>query len=164
VVTREVVANNEKVTLFGFDHDMNDQNLLKGLLLAAVALAFGLGAFRYPIGEFSRAGPGLFPLVISGILMVIAIVSIVRSRFVERVPLDFSIRNIVIIMVALCGFALVSQYVNMVLGIAFMVFVSTIAGDSYSWQRNLKISIALIVVAYAFHYLLGLNLPLPGPY
>jgi hypothetical protein len=103
VVTREVVANNEKVTLFGFDHDMNDQNLLKGLLLAAVALAFGLGAFRYPIGEFSRAGPGLFPLVISGILMVIAIVSIVRSRFVERVPLDFSIRNIVIIMVALCG-------------------------------------------------------------
>ena len=73
---------------------MNDQNLLKGLLLAAVALAFGLGALRYPIGDFSRAGPGLFPLVISGILLVIAIASIIRSRFVQRVPVDFSIRNI----------------------------------------------------------------------
>ncbi|MBN9406968.1 MAG: tripartite tricarboxylate transporter TctB family protein [Burkholderiales bacterium] len=143
---------------------MNDQNLLKGLLLAAVALAFGLGAFRYPIGAFSRAGPGLFPLVISGILLLIAIVSIIRSRFVERVPLDFSIKNIVIIMIALCAFAVVSQYVNMVLGIVLMVFISTIAGDNYSWRRNTKISVALIAVAYAFHYLLGLNLPLPGPY
>jgi len=163
-VTREVVANNEKVTLFGFDLDMNNQNLLKGLLLAAVALAFGVGAFRYPIGSFSRAGPGLFPLVISGILMVIALITIIRSHFVPRVPLDFSIRNIVIIMIALCGFAVVSQYVNMVLGIIFMVFVSAIAGEGYSWQRNVKISLVLIAVAYAFHYLLGLNLPLPGPY
>ena len=163
-MTREVVANNEKVTLFGFDLDMNNQNLLKGLLLAAVALAFGVGAFRYPIGSFSRAGPGLFPLVISGILMVIALITIIRSHFVPRVPLDFSIRNIVIIMIALCGFAVVSQYANMVLGIAFMVFFASLAADNYSWLRNVKIAVALIAVAYAFEYLLGLNLPLPGPH
>ena len=28
----------------------------------AISLAFGLTSLRYPIGEFSRAGPGLFPL------------------------------------------------------------------------------------------------------
>ena len=104
------------------------------------------------------------PLVISGILLVIAIASIIRSRFVQRVPVDFSIRNIVIIMIALCGFAAVSQYANMVLGIAFMVFFASLAADNYSWLRNVKITVALIAVAYAFEYLLGLNLPLPGPH
>lgn len=143
---------------------MNNQNLLRGLLLAAIALAFGIGALRYPIGEFSRAGPGLFPLMVSCVLMVIALAIIIRSRFVPRIPLDFSIKNIMIIMVALCGFAVVSAYVNMVVGIVFMVFVATTAGSSYSWLRNIKISVALVAVAYAFQYFLGLNLPMPGLY
>jgi len=143
---------------------MNDQNLLRGLLLAAIALAFGLGATRYPIGEFSRAGPGLFPLMVSCLLGVIALSIIIRSRFVKRIPLDFSIKNIVLIMVALCGFAVVSEHLNMVFGITFMVFVSTIAGTTYSWKRNIKITVALIAVAYAFQYLLGLNLPMPNLY
>ena len=139
---------------------MNDQNLLRGMLLVAIALAFGLGALNYPIGHFSRAGPGLFPLMVSCLLGAIGVVVIVRSRFVKRIPLDFSIRNIVLIMVALCGFSVISQYLNMVFGIAFMVFVSTIAGTSYSWLRNLKITAVLVAVAYAFQYFFGLNLPL----
>ncbi|MGB3072086.1 MAG: tripartite tricarboxylate transporter TctB family protein [Ottowia sp.] len=143
---------------------MNDQNLLRGLLLAAIAAAFGIGATRYPIGEFSRAGPGLFPLMVSCLLMVIALAVIVRSRFVKRIPIDFSIKNIVLIIVALCGFAVVSQFLNMVFGIAFMVFVASIAGRPFSWVRSLKITVALVAVAYAFQYFLGLNLPMPGLY
>jgi hypothetical protein len=41
-----------------------------------------------------------------------------------------------------------------------MVFCSTLAGTSYSWWRNVKISAGLIAMALALQYLLGLNLPL----
>jgi len=53
----------------------------------AIALAFGLTALRYPIGDFSRAGPGLFPAMISGMLLVIGVATVVRSFLVEGVPL-----------------------------------------------------------------------------
>ena len=139
---------------------MNDRNLVRGLFLAAIALTFGLGALRYPIGDFSNAGPGLFPLLVSSLVLVIAVVTIVRSRFVEPVRLNFNLKNIALILLGLCGFAVISKLLNMMAGIVFMVFVASLAGSSYSWRRNLKISAGLIAVAFAFQKLLGLNLPL----
>jgi hypothetical protein len=139
---------------------MNDQNLVRGFVLIAISLAFGLTALTYPIGHFSRAGAGLFPLMVSGLLLLIGVSTVVRSHFVQKVPLDFKLRNIAIILASLCGFALVSHFVDMTAGIVFMVFCAAFAGTSYSWMRNVKVAAGLIAVAFAFQKLLGLNLPL----
>ena len=140
---------------------MNDANLARGLVLIAISLAFGLQSLRYPIGEFSRAGPGLFPLMVSALLLLIGVITVVRSRFVERVRLEFNIKNIAIILASLCGFAVISERVNMIAGIVFMVFCASFAGTAaYSVVRNLKIAAGLILVALAFQKLLGFNLPL----
>ena len=126
-----------------------------------ISLPFGLQALRYPIGDFARAGPGLFPLMVSSLLLLIGVSTVVRSRFVERVHLDFQMKNISIILASLCGFALISHFLNMTVGIAFMVFCASFAGSSrYSVMRNLKIAAGLIAVAFAFQRLLGFNLPL----
>jgi uncharacterized membrane protein len=140
---------------------MNDRNLVRGLFLLAISLAFGLTAARYPIGDLARAGPGLFPLMIAGLLGLIAVITIIRSRFVDHVPLEFKPKNITLILGALCGFALVSHFVNMILGIVVMVFIASFAGKSkYSVMRNVYISIGLVLIALAFQKLLGFNLPL----
>jgi hypothetical protein len=139
---------------------MNDRNLLKGLFLIAIALVFGLGALRYSIGHLERAGPGFFPLMVSSILFLLGAAMIVRSRFSERVPMYFNLRNIVIIMASLAGFALLSGYVNMITGIVFLVFSSTLAGTSYSVVRNVIIAAVLIGIAFVFEKGLGLQLPL----
>jgi hypothetical protein len=139
---------------------MNNLDLVRGLFLVAISLAFGLASFRYPIGQFSRAGPGMFPLLVSCLLLLIGLIMVVRSRFVERVHLNFSMKNIALILSSLCGFAVLSEHLNMVVGIMFLVFCASFAGTSYSVVRNLKISAGLIAVAFAFQRLLGLNLPL----
>ena len=139
---------------------MMDRNLARGLFLAAVSLAFGLGSLRYPVGDFAHAGAGLFPFMVSCLLFVVAIVTIIRSRFVEKVPLAFNVRNIGLLMTALCGFALVSSFINMVAGIVFMVLVASFAGSPTSWMRKAQIAAGLVIVAFAFQKLLGLNLPL----
>ena len=126
----------------------------------AISLTFGLEAARYPTGSFSRPGAGMFPLMVSGLLFLIGVTTVVRSRFVERVKLDFSLKNIALILLSLCGFALVSEHVNMIAGIVFMVFCASFAASSYSVLRNLKICAGLIAVALAFQKLLGFNLPL----
>jgi NADH:ubiquinone oxidoreductase subunit K len=126
----------------------------------AIALAFGLTSLRYSIGDFSRAGPGLFPALVSSLLFVIGVVTVIRSRLVDKVRLDLNLKNIAIILASLCGFALISEHVNMIAGIVFMVFCSTMAGTSYSWVRNIKISAGLVTMALVLQKLLGLNLPL----
>ena len=139
---------------------MNNRNLLKGVFLIAFSLVFGLTALRYPLGSFGRAGPGLFPVLVSGLLLLLGIASVIRALLTERVPFDGTVRNIVIVLLSLCGFALASQYVNLIAGIAVLVFVSTLAGSSYSVKRNLKITAVLIVIAFGFWKGLGLQLGL----
>ncbi|MDB5883763.1 MAG: tripartite tricarboxylate transporter TctB family protein [Ramlibacter sp.] len=140
---------------------MNDRNLVRGLFLIAISLGFGLVALRYPRGDFSRSGPGMFPLIVSSLLLLIGVITLVRSRYVERVPMTFNATNIALILGSLCGFAVISEYVNMIAGIIFMVFFASTAGSAkYSVVRNIKIAAGLIAVGLAFQKLLGFNLPL----
>jgi hypothetical protein len=140
---------------------MNDRNFVRGLFLTALALGFGLISLHYPRGDFARAGPGMFPLIVSSLLLLIGVITIVRSRYVEHLPLAFNARNIALILGSLCGFAIISEHVNMIAGVIFMVFFASIAGSAkYSIVRNLKIAAGLVVVALMFQKLLGFNLPL----
>ena len=139
---------------------MTNRNLLRGLFLVAISLAFGLGSLKYPTGSFERAGPGLFPLLVSSLLFLLGVITVVRAFLVERAPLNFNVRNISLILGSLCGFALISEYVNMILGIIFMVFVAAMAGTSYSVMRNVKITVFLVAMAFFFQKVLGVQLPL----
>lgn len=139
---------------------MNNRNFVRGMVIMAIALLFGGVALTYSVGTVARSGPGLFPLMISGFLFVIGAITAIRSFFLERVEVDYNVKNIALILTSLVGFAVISEYVNMILGIVFLVFCSTFAGTSYSVVRNIKISIGLIAVAFAFKNFLGLSLPL----
>ena len=139
---------------------MNDRNLARGLFLVAISLAFGLTALRYPIGDFARAGAGLFPVVVSSMLLLIGIATVVRSRFVAKIPMDVHFKNIGVILGSLCAFAVITLFVNMLTAIVAMVFIATLAGKNYSWKRNVKISIGLVLMAFVFAKFLGMNLPL----
>lgn len=139
---------------------MNNRTLVRGLFLVAVSLFFGLGSLQYKIGTLGRAGAGLFPLIVSGLLLLIGVATVIRAHFVERERVEFNVRNIALVMASLVGFALLSEHINMTLGIIFMVFCSTFAGTSYSVVRNLKISAGLLAIAFAMSKLLGVNLPL----
>ena len=140
---------------------MNDRNLLKGLFLILIALAFGIGATNYPIGRVERAGPGFFPLMVSSLLGLLAVFMVVRSRFTRRVPMDFHMKNISIILASLVGFAVFSRYLNMISGIVVLVFVAGFAANTaYSIRRNAAIAAVLIGIAFVFQRGLGLQLPL----
>jgi hypothetical protein len=139
---------------------MNNLNFVRGLCVMAIALLFGLASRKYDLGELSRAGPGLFPLIVSCLVFLIGLITVVRARFVTSVPVNYNMKNIALVLTGLCGFAVLSEHVNMIVGILFLVFCASFAATSYSVVRNLKISAGLIVIAFMFRNLLGLQLPL----
>lgn len=89
-----------------------DRNLIRGFVLMALAVGFGLPSVSYSLGSLGRAGPGMFPFIVSCMLFVIGVITVVRARLVKPVPLNFQVRNISIILGSLCGFALLSHYLN----------------------------------------------------
>lgn len=139
---------------------MPSQSLARGLFLALVAAFFAGTALTYRVGDFSRAGPGLFPLIVGGLLMVLAILTLVQSRLEASPPFQFNLKNIALIMGALIGFVLISKHLSMLVAVAFLVCVASFAGTNVSWRRNVTTSIGLMLIAYAFQRFLGLNLRL----
>ncbi len=139
---------------------LNDKTLVRAIFLIAIALLFGTWSMRYNVGTFGRAEPGLFPLLVSGLLLLIGALTFLKARLTTPAPLDFRIKNACIVLGSLCGFPLISQYLNMTLGIVFLVFVSTWAGTSYSVVRNIKVCVGLVAIALALKFLLNVNLPL----
>ncbi|MBE7243962.1 tripartite tricarboxylate transporter TctB family protein [Methylobacterium sp. A49B] len=139
---------------------MPDQNLARGAFVVAVALFFGLGALRYPIGTLARTGPGLFPVIVSGLLLVLGLLMLVQSRLAAREPLQFNVGKIALVMLGLGGFVVVARYVSMLPAILVLVFVVSYAGTAPSWRRSLGISAGLAVIAFLFQRFLGLNLRL----
>ena len=127
----------------------------------ALVVGFGLPSIGYSLGSLGHAGPGLFPFAVSCMLFLIGVVTVVRARLVAPVPLNFQFRNIGVVLGSLCGFALVSHFVNMLAGIVVLVSASGFAGAApYSVVRNLKITAVLVAIAFMFQKLLGVSLPL----
>lgn len=137
---------------------MVNQNAVRGVVLSAIALCFGLTALRYPIGSFAHAGAGLFPLLVSSLLLLLGVITLVKAGFEAATPFAFAWRNIGIILLSLLVFVGAAQVASIVLGIVLLVMVSSLAATAYSWKRVLAVSVALIAVALAFQKLLGLNL------
>ncbi|QCG90326.1 tripartite tricarboxylate transporter TctB family protein [Azospirillum sp. TSH100] len=126
----------------------------------AIALFVIANAIQYPIGDLAHAGPGMFPLIVSGILLVLASISVLQSRFLKAVPFSFNVKNIGLLLSSLIGFVVSSHFVNALLGIFVMVFIAGSVAATYSWKRNLQIAIGLAIVALAFQEILGLHLGL----
>jgi hypothetical protein len=65
---------------------MANQNAVRGVVLSAIALCFGVTALRYPIGSFAHAGAGLFPLLVSALLLLLGLITLIRPGSSRRSP------------------------------------------------------------------------------
>jgi Tripartite tricarboxylate transporter TctB family len=134
-------------------------HVLRSVALLAFAALFGWQASKLNLGTFSRAGPGLFPLMVCGLLALIAILMLIESRFEPYEAVSGSAKSIFFVIAGIIGFAFLAHW-SVIPAVLFLVFVSSFAGSDYSVVRCLQISAALIAIAAGFRYGLGVNLRL----
>jgi hypothetical protein len=92
---------------------MLNSQALRGLFLVLISALFGFSSLDYKIGQFSKAGPGLFPLVISSMLFLIGLAMVIKSRFIASEPLHFNPKknqHHYHQLVRLCGFIQLFEY------------------------------------------------------
>lgn len=136
-------------------------------VLAAVAVAYLIAARRYPVDTLATPGPGLFPLVTGGALLVVALWQFAAAGRAERTPAariadrrPGSRRNPLILSVALVLFTIALPRLGFVATAFALVLVASRLMGVRSWWRAALLAVG-ITVASRIVFVSWLGVPLP---
>ena len=143
------------------------KDLLAGLVFIGFGLAFAITASTYEVGTALRMGPGYFPLVLGGLLVVlgiaIAVSGVVTGQGGELGPVPW--KAAVLLVAALVFFGFTVRGLGLVPSLLVTVFLTAMAG-----RRARPIPAAVVAVSLTalslliFVVVLQLRLPYFGPW
>ena len=130
------------------------------MLIASGALAIVI-ARNYAFGTSLRMGPGYFPTVLGGLLIVagvyLAAVSLKRH---EKLSGNWSIRALIVLPVALVLFGLLMEHTGFIPAMIVLIFGSALASKEFKFVEVLLLSIGLTAFCVVL-FIWGLGLPYP---
>jgi putative tricarboxylic transport membrane protein len=142
-----------------------------GTFLLLLGLTVFLTCLTYPIGSLSSPGAGLFPLLGSVILMILAVIMIVQTflkkDLAESSPDRFFSSKEAPQRILTCFIALLAfRYLLPVIGFSpttfvFILIASRFLGN-YNWKVSLFFSLITSISVYYFFQVL-LHVPMPTP-
>ena len=143
------------------------KDVLAGVTFVGFGLAFAAGALTYEVGSPLRMGPGFYPLLVGGLLVVLGGIIAVKPR-PEDEPGALTrpaVRATLLIIGAVVLFGLTVRGLGLVPSIFIASFMSALAGRQTSPLAALLLAAGLTVVSIlVFVVGLRLNLPLLGPW
>ncbi|MCM2502830.1 tripartite tricarboxylate transporter TctB family protein [Aureimonas altamirensis] len=140
----------------------NAPDLLAGLLFIVLG-AIGLLAGRdLEMGTLAAMGSGFLPNMISGFVVLVGLFVLALS--VRGEPADIgtiALRPIVILLVAIGGYAIAAQYLGFVIGALWVVVIGSLADRSWRPLEMACLAIGLtIFTTVVFVFGLGVQMPL----
>jgi len=134
------------------------QDLLAGLLFAAIGMAGIWLGTGYDMGTALSMGPGYFPVLVFGALALVGLVIAGKAFLTEGPPLSgMPLRPLLAILGALLLFWALAERAGFIAASLAMVAVSFFAEDNAGLLRRLAFGVALVLVsAFVFVRLLGL--------
>lgn len=142
------------------------KDLLAGLVFIGFGLAFGIASLGYDLGTALRMGPGYFPLILAGILVVLGIATVIKAVLdPETSPLGpLPWKGILLLTAALFIFGFTVRPLGLVPSVLIAVFLSAFASERNGLVRAAVLAVGLTAFCIVvFVYALGLPLPLFGP-
>ena len=133
-----------------------------GLMFAGTGLAFTIGAVaNYQMGTAVRMGPGYFPAVLGGLLVVLGLIIFFTSLVAEGPPVPrILFRPLVLVTLATVAYGYLMQPLGIVGATAALVYISALGGHEFNWKEVTILFVALIVMSILV-FVKGLTLPFP---
>jgi hypothetical protein len=134
-------------------------DLLAGLLFVAFGAFVLLYGLQYPFGTSARMGPGYYPRVVSIGLMLIGLILVVRSRFLEGEETEpIFVRPLFVVILATVGFGLLIERAGLIAAAALLIVVARLADQDFRPLEVAGLCIVLIAFSAAVFWY-GLSLP-----
>ena len=115
----------------------------------------------YDMGTAVKMGPAYFPTLLSVLLMVIGIISVLRSFFKSGSPIGVvAWKGLVLIVASTLLFGMIVRGAGLLLALPLLVIVSASASARFSWKTSLAEAAGITVFCIVI-FLKGLGVPLP---
>ena len=123
----------------------------------------GVGAMivarHYPFGTTLSMGPGYFPMVLSGILIVFgAFITFRGLRKNEKMQGPWSLRALIMLPLSIVAFGVLMKLAGFIPALAALVFLSAASGREFKFKEVLFLTLFLSVLSVAM-FIWGLGLP-----
>ena len=139
----------------------NNRDFWAGIMLIAIGAASIFIARGYPFGSTMRMGPGYFPSVLGGILLLFGIyVMIIGLRRGEKIAVHCSLRALIVLPLSLIAFGVLMTYAGFIPAMAALIFGSASAGREFKVVEVLLLTVILTGLSVAI-FIWGLGLPYP---
>jgi hypothetical protein len=133
-----------------------------GVLFIVLGAAGILLALDYAMGTAGRMGPGYFPRWLSGILVGLGVLLVLRSFRLQGEKIAFpTFQPVVIVLASVLAFGLTVTKLGLVVATILLVVIASFASHEHRWKESLIAAAALAAfVVAAFKYGLQLQLPI----
>jgi len=139
----------------------NNKNFWAGIMLIATGAVSILIARDYPFGSTMRMGPGYFPTILGGTLILFGIYILVLGlRRNEKIHGRWSLRAVIVLPLTLVLFGVLMKHAGFIPALAVLIFGSASAGREFNFVEVLLFTVILTGLSAAV-FIWGLGLPYP---
>jgi hypothetical protein len=139
----------------------NNKDVWAGLMLIGTGAATILIARDYVFGTALRMGPGYFPSVLGGLLVLFGLYLVgagLRRR--ELIEGSWSLRALIVLPLSLVVFGLLMENAGFVPALMVLIVGSSAAGSEFRLVETLLLAVGLTAFAVVL-FIWGLGLPYP---
>jgi hypothetical protein len=130
--------------------------MLVGLGMAAVLIARD-----YTFGSAVRMGPGYFPTLLGGLLVLFGIYLLVKGlRSQEQIEGNWSLRALIVLPLSMVLFGVLMDRAGFIPALVVLIFGSALAGTEFRFVEVALLTVGLTVFSVLV-FIWGLGLPYP---
>jgi hypothetical protein len=150
--------------------DIRNKDLWSGAMLIAIGAVTMFIARNYPFGTTLRMGPGYFPIVLGGILILFGLYLAaagwrssppphpVPQPAPDRERESWPLRGMILLPLAFILFGVLMTYAGFVPALLALIFVSALASPQFKLIEVMLLSMVLTALSVAL-FVWGLGLP-----
>src|SRR5258705_4203263 len=139
----------------------NNRDVWAGAMLIVTGATSVIIARDYAFGTSLRMGPGYFPSVLGGLLVLFGLYLVASGlRSNEKIEGNWSLRALIVLPLSLVLFGLLMDRAGFVPALIVLIFGSAAAGTEFKLLEVLLLAIGLTAFCVAL-FIWGLGLPYP---
>lgn len=132
-----------------------------GVMFTAFGLVAMLMAFQYPLGTAARMGPGYFPRVLGGILILLGVILALRSfKLRGEAITPFAWKAIGLVIGGVFLFGAIATRLGLIVSTVALILITGLASKEFNLKESLISSVVLSVLAVLL-FIVGLKLQFP---
>ena len=138
-----------------------NRDFLAGLMFIVIGGGAMFMAREYPFGSALRMGPGYFPSVLGGLVVLGGIVVLIEGLVQQpHIGRTWSVRALVILPLAALVFGVLMEYAGFVPAVFVLCLLAATASPEFRWKEQVILGAALTFGCVSL-FIWGLGLPYP---